>query len=151
MGGEVDIIEGANLAYTNVISGHTSDNCFLDPADSDLFSGERRNLNCAIGSQNVGCGFDPPASDGSSYGDGFNAANGGVYAMQWDSDYIRVWHFARGSIPSDIESKNPDPSGWGLPQAVLGGSKCDVDSYYTNMNLVINIVRWSWPSLDVLS
>ncbi|CAM1511552.1 Fc.00g090650.m01.CDS01 [Cosmosporella sp. VM-42] len=139
MGGEIDVLEGANLAYTNVISGHTSDNCFLDPVDSDLFSGERRNLDCAIGARNVGCGFDPPATDVSSYGDGFNAAHGGVYAMQWDSDYIRVWHFARGSIPSDIEAKNPDPTGWGLPQAVFGGSKCDVDTYYNNMNLVINI------------
>lgn len=138
--GEVDIIEGANLAYSNIISGHTADGCFLDPADENLFSGERRNIDCAVGTQNIGCGFNPLASDTSSYGDAFNAANGGVYAMEWDSDYIRLWHFPRGAIPADIEAKKPDPKKWGLPQALLGGSKCDVDTFYSNMNIVINIV-----------
>ncbi|KAF4470761.1 mixed-linked glucanase precursor MLG1 [Fusarium albosuccineum] len=139
MGGEIDIIEGANLAYTNVMSGHTSEDCMLDPEDEGLFSGERRNLDCYVGQANIGCGFNPPASDSSSYGDGFNAANGGVYAMEWDSEYIKIWHFPRGAIPADIEAKKPDPEKWGLPQALFGGSKCDVDKYYSNMNIVLNI------------
>lgn len=130
------------MAYSNIISAHTSDGCFLDPATEGLFTGERRNLDCAIGTMNVGCGYNPPASDVSSYGDGFNAANGGVYAMEWDSDYIKVWHFPRGSIPSDIDAKKPEPQGWGLPQALFGGSACDVDSYFKNMNIVINIVSY---------
>ncbi|KAF4975137.1 hypothetical protein FZEAL_8036 [Fusarium zealandicum] len=138
-GGEIDIVEGANLAYTNVISGHTAKGCQLDPADAGLFSGDRRNLDCFAGEDNIGCGFNPPASDTSSYGDGFNAANGGVYAMEWDSEYIKVWHFPRGAIPADIGAKMPDPKKWGLPQALFGGSKCDVDDYFSNMNIVINI------------
>lgn len=141
-GGEIDIIEGANMAYSNVISAHTADGCFLDPADAGKFTGTQRNSDCEIGSMNVGCGYDPPVSDASSYGDGFNAANGGVYAMLWDSDYIRVWHFPRGKVPSDIAAKKPEPKGWGLPQALFGGSKCDVDSYFKNMNIVINIVSY---------
>ncbi|KAL2691829.1 hypothetical protein Neosp_002220 [[Neocosmospora] mangrovei] len=138
-GGEIDIIEGANLAYTNTMSGHTAEGCQLDPADSDLFSGERRNLDCFVGTDNIGCGFNPPSSDTSSYGDGFNAANGGVYAMEWDSDYIKIWHFPRGAIPADIEAKTPDPKKWGLPQALFGGSKCNVDDFYEDMNIVLNI------------
>ena len=128
------------MAYSNIISAHTADGCFLDPADTDMFTGKQRNSDCEIGSANVGCGYDPPASDASSYGDGFNAVNGGVYAMLWDSDFIRVWHFARGNIPSDIVDKKPEPEGWGLPQALFGGSKCDVDTYFKNMNIVLNIV-----------
>lgn len=122
------------------MSGHTAEGCQLDPADSDLFSGERRNLDCFVGTDNVGCGFNPPSSDASSYGDGFNAANGGVYAMEWDSDYIKIWHFPRGAIPADIEAKRPDPKKWGLPQALFGGSKCNVDDFYEDMNIVLNIV-----------
>lgn len=136
----MDIIEGANTAYNNIISAHTADGCSLDPADSGLYAGEQRNSDCSIGGNNIGCGYNLPTNDVSSYGDGFNAANGGVYAMQWDSDYIRVWHFARGSIPADIEAKNPQPEGWGLPDALFGGSKCDVDSYFKDMSIVINIV-----------
>ncbi|KAI8679781.1 hypothetical protein NCS57_00256700 [Fusarium keratoplasticum] len=138
-GGEIDIIEGANLAYTNTMSGHTAEGCQLDPADEDLFSGERRNLDCFVGTDNIGCGFNPPSSDTSSYGDGFNAANGGVYAMEWDSEYIKIWHFPRGAIPADIEDKRPDPKKWGLPQALFGGRKCNVDDFYHDMNIVLNI------------
>ncbi|KAF4342217.1 mixed-linked glucanase precursor MLG1 [Fusarium beomiforme] len=137
--GEVDILEGANLAYTNIMSAHTAEGCMLDPADSNLFSGDRRSLDCAVGTDNVGCGFTPPASDTSSYGDGFNAVGGGVYAMEWDSDYISIWHFPRGAIPADIEAKRPDPRKWGLPQSLFGGSKCNVDEYFNNMRIVLNI------------
>ncbi|KAJ4328519.1 hypothetical protein N0V84_001036 [Fusarium piperis] len=121
------------------MSGHTAEGCQLDPADEDLFSGERQNLDCFVGTDNIGCGFNPPSSDTSSYGDGFNAANGGVYAMEWDSEYIKIWHFPRGAIPADIEAKRPDPKTWGLPQALFGGRKCNVDEYYHDMNIVLNI------------
>ncbi|KAF4443906.1 mixed-linked glucanase precursor MLG1 [Fusarium acutatum] len=137
--GEVDILEGANLAYTNIMSAHTADGCMLDPADSNLFSGNPQSLDCAVGTDNVGCGFTPPASDTSSYGDGFNAVGGGVYAMEWDSEYISIWHFPRGAIPADIEAKRPDPKKWGLPQSLFGGSKCNVDEYFNDMRIVLNI------------
>ncbi|RGP78569.1 glycoside hydrolase family 16 [Fusarium longipes] len=139
MGGEIDILEGANLAYTNIMSAHTAQGCMLDPADSNLFSGIRRNLDCGVGTDNVGCGFNPPESDTSSYGDGFNAVGGGVYAMEWDSEYISIWHFPRGAIPADIEAKRPDPRKWGVPQSLFGGSKCNVDDYFSDMRLVLNI------------
>ncbi|KAM0506223.1 hypothetical protein ACHAP8_001257 [Fusarium lateritium] len=139
LGGEIDILEGANLAYTNIMSAHTAEGCILDPADSNLFSGTRRNLDCGVGTDNVGCGFNPPESDTSSYGDGFNAVGGGVYAMEWDSKYISIWHFPRGAIPADIEAKRPDPRKWGLPQSLFGGAKCNVDEYFSDMKLVLNI------------
>ncbi|KAK7420855.1 hypothetical protein QQZ08_010184 [Neonectria magnoliae] len=138
-GGELDIIEGANLAYTNIISAHTADGCKLGQSDEGLFTGERRNLDCSVDEANTGCGYNPPASDTSSYGDGFNAVDGGVYAMQWNLDFLHVWHFPRDSIPADIPAKQPDPTGWGLPQAIFGGSQCDVQSFFNDMNLVINI------------
>lgn len=59
--------------------------------------------------------------------------------MEWAENAIKIWHFARGSIPEDITQKNPDPSNWGNPTASFGGSSCDVDKYFKNMNLVINI------------
>ncbi|KAM0563513.1 hypothetical protein ACHAPJ_001234 [Fusarium lateritium] len=137
--GEIDILEGANLAYNNIMTGHTAEGCMLDPADENLFSGERLSLDCGVGMDNVGCGFNPPESDKSSYGDAFNAIGGGVYAMEWDSEYIKIWHFPRGSIPADIEAKKPDPKKWGLPQSLFGGSKCNVDEYFKDFKLVLNI------------
>ena len=138
--GEVDILEGANLAYTNIMSAHTAEGCMLDPADSNLYSGILRDADCGVGTDNVGCGFNPPESDTSSYGDSFNAVGGGVYAMEWDSEYISIWHFPRGAIPADIVAKRPDPKKWGLPQSLFGGSKCNVNDYFRDMRLVLNIV-----------
>ena len=140
-GGEIDIIEGVNTAHQNIISAHTADGCTQSQSLKGSFSGVQRNVDCAIGSANIGCGFSPPANDTSSYGDGFNAVNGGVYAMQWKSDDIKIWHFERDRIPADIELKKPDPQGWKLPDAVFGGSSCDVRSFFKDMSLVINIVR----------
>ncbi|KAM0249219.1 hypothetical protein ACHAQJ_009125 [Trichoderma viride] len=137
--GEVDIIEGVNTAHSNIISAHTADGCTQDASINGLFSGEQLNTQCAVGTANIGCGFNPSAEDVSSYGDGFNAAHGGVYAMEWDPENIRIWHFPRGSIPDDIENKKPDPDTWGQPMAIFGGPSCDVDKYFKNMRLVLNI------------
>lgn len=106
------------------------------------FSGIQRSKNCDVGTENVGCGYGSPAGDASAYGDGFNAAGGGVYAMEWDSEFIKIWHFARSQIPRDISSKEPNPDEWGMPHAVFGGDSCDVDKYFKDMSLVINIVSF---------
>jgi hypothetical protein len=142
--GELDIIEGVNTAYNNIISGHTADGCVQDSSINGQYTGDMQTMQCAVGSENIGCGFTPPASDTSSYGDGFNAVGGGVYAVQWDSQHLKVWHFPRGAIPVDIADKQPDPDGWGPPEAIFGGSSCDVDSFWKNMKLVINIVSRSY-------
>lgn len=78
-----------------------------------------------------------------SYGDSFNGEGGGVYAMEWDSDWLKIRHFARSTLPGDITSASivvPDPKAWGPPAAIFGGPLCDVDSFFYNMSLVINIV-----------
>ncbi|PHH75792.1 hypothetical protein CDD82_4280 [Ophiocordyceps australis] len=135
-GGEVDILEGANTAQKNLISAHTTEGCSIAPPAKQNYLGEQTHVSCAVDSQNVGCGFN--AAKSTSYGDGFNAAGGGVYAMQWDSDDIKVWHFARNEVPADVEARKPDPTKWKLPEAVFGGAGCKVDSYFKDMKLVIN-------------
>ncbi|RDA86087.1 hypothetical protein CP532_1152 [Ophiocordyceps camponoti-leonardi (nom. inval.)] len=138
-GGEVDIIEGVNTLHRNAVTAHTVEGCILESSPDSPYSGTMSGTRCAVGDQNIGCGFSSPLNVTTSYGDGFNAANGGVYAMLWDSRHIKVWHFPRGEIPGDIEAKRPDPKRWKPPVAVFGGSKCAVDSFFKNMKLVINI------------
>lgn len=121
------------------MSVHAGKGCELDNKVMSKVSGVAQSKFCSAGSENVGCGYTPPESDTSSYGDGFNAVQGGVYAMQWDDKHINLWHFARNDIPSDIITKKPEPSTWGLPQARFGGDSCNVGKYFRNMNLVLNI------------
>ncbi|KIW83989.1 hypothetical protein Z517_03235 [Fonsecaea pedrosoi CBS 271.37] len=133
--GEIDIMEGANMANYNAATLHTSPNCTI-AGDSRTMTGQLSNNNCAYyPGYNVGCGIrdNRPAS----YGTGFNAIGGGVYAMQWTSDFVSVWFFPRGSIPSDITSKTPNPSSWGLPAAKMQGS-CVFDQHFQAHKIILN-------------
>ncbi|KAF3064115.1 Endo-1,3(4)-beta-glucanase xgeA [Daldinia childiae] len=134
LGGELDIIDGANTAQRNLYSAHTS--------PSAGFTGEQGRANCSPTLDNIGCYTVSPPSDTTSYGDAFNAEGGGVYALEWDSEDLKLWHFPRSIIPDNIVYAHvvgPDPSTWGPPHAVFGGSSCSPDEYFFNMSLVLNI------------
>ncbi|KAJ9150207.1 Mixed-linked glucanase [Pleurostoma richardsiae] len=137
--GELDIIEGANTAQVNLISAHTLEGCTL-PASGD-FTGTQGSTDCTSpgNNGNIGCNYVPPSTDTSSYGDSFNAIGGGIYAVEWTDDTIKVWHFPRNAIPVDIVLKVPDPSGWGEPEALFGGSTCDVDTFFNDMSIVLTM------------
>ncbi|KAI1281168.1 glycoside hydrolase family 16 protein [Xylaria sp. FL0933] len=137
-GGEVDIIEGANTAEKNLFSAHTTPGC---QAPSTGFTALQGSRNCSTSPDNVGCYYAAPKAGSGTYGHSFNVIGGGVYAMEWDSKDIKIWHFPRIAIPYDISNapiSKPDPSRWGPPQARFGGSECDADSHFYNMSLVIN-------------
>ena len=70
-----------------------------------------------------------------SFGDGFNKADGGVYATEWTDSAINIWFFANSSVPSDIKSGSPDPTGWGTPAASFSGD-CDISSHFSNLQIV---------------
>ncbi|KAI0160412.1 glycoside hydrolase family 16 protein [Xylariaceae sp. FL1272] len=138
VGGELDIIEGANTAQRNLFSAHAEPGC---QSPSSGFTGVQGPDDCSVDIENIGCNYAAPAADSATYGDAFNAAGGGVYALEWDSKFLKIWHFPRSTIPDDIKMApmiKPNPSSWGLPQAVFGGSSCDPDTYFYNMSLVIN-------------
>ncbi|KAK5441476.1 hypothetical protein LTS15_011243 [Exophiala xenobiotica] len=99
-------------------------------------SGQLQTNNCAYyPGYNVGCSISDTRAP--SYGASFNAQGGGVYAMQWTSDYIRIWYFARGTIPSDIANQTPNPSSWGLPAAEFQGS-CMIDQKFQAHKIIMN-------------
>ncbi|KAI2469875.1 glycoside hydrolase family 16 protein [Annulohypoxylon bovei var. microspora] len=138
VGGELEIIEGANTAERNLISAHTTGGCHTP---STGFAGEQGPTDCSSGPEDVGCNYASPPSDTTSYGDAFNAEKGGVYALEWDSEDLKLWHFPRSTIPDNIiygHVVGPDPSSWGPPHAVFGGSSCNPDTHFFNMSLVIN-------------
>lgn len=117
---------------------HTGAGCSIDQSG---FSGKLSTSNCDVNApgqaNNAGCGIDLASSQ--SYGTGFNSNGGGVYATEWTSEAISIWFFPRGSIPSDINGPNPDPSGWGTPSARFGGSGCDIDSHFKPQQIMFDI------------
>ncbi|RMD40063.1 hypothetical protein DV735_g5059, partial [Chaetothyriales sp. CBS 134920] len=136
--GEIDIIEGVNSQVANQMALHTSSGCTLTNT-TKAFTGQIKTSNCYVAAAdqatNSGCGIGTSAV--SSYGDGFNAVDGGVYATEITSDGISIWHFTRSSIPSDISSGSPNPSGWGEPAASFSGD-CDFSAHFKSLQIVFD-------------
>lgn len=136
--GEIDILEGVNEQGTNAVTLHTDAGCSIDPNAG--FKGNLSTANCDVKApgqaENTGCGIK--STNPQSYGAGFNANLGGVYALEWTSQAIKIWFFPRGTTPNDINTNTPNPTTWGAPLAQFSGPGCDIDSHFQNLQLVIN-------------
>ena len=136
--GEIDIIEGVNSQSTDAMTLHTSSGCSI--SKSGDFSGSVNTANCDVNAEgqaaNAGCSIDN--DDSQTYGAGFNANEGGVYATNYESDAISIYFFPRNSIPSDISSGSPDPSSWGKPIAQFSGD-CDINSKINSQQIVFDL------------
>lgn len=144
--GEIDIIEGVNSDTTDSIALHTAPGCSVSNSNSAEGTTTVGN-DCSASDSHVGCGVR--TSNPNNYGKGFNAAGGGVYAMQWASSGVYVWFFPRGQIPDDIKSGSPDTSRWGTPTASFSGGGCNFDRHFANHQLVFNITfcgEWAGQS-----
>lgn len=134
--GEIDILEGVNAQQADQMTLHTNSGCTINKSG---FSGVANTTNCdgnAAGQpNNAGCAIS--SQDDTTYGTGFNAAGGGVYATLWNSSAISIWFFARSKIPADISSNTPNPASWGTPSAMFAGA-CNIDSHFKDMQIVFD-------------
>lgn len=137
--GEIDIIEGVNQQSANAMTLHTSEGCTINNSG---FTGNLATSNCwtqAPGqNNNAGCGIDATTPD--TYGTGFNSVGGGIYAMEWTSNYIQIFQFSHANAPADLNSASPDPSTWGEPVAFFQGD-CDIDSHFNANQIVSSILH----------
>ncbi len=130
-GGEIDIIEGVNTQASNQITLHTGGQCSIAP-ESELYRGSVGSTDCQVSSNSAGCFVTD--NNTASYGESFNEGHGGVYAMEWTSEAISVWWWARRDVPTDVSSGNPDPKSWAIPVARFVG--CDIDRLFQNHQIV---------------
>lgn len=132
--GEVDIIEGVNNQPTNIFAMHTSDGCTISGTDqtSTLLTED-----CSTTGKYGYTGCTSQMPSGSSFGTSFNKANGGVYAMEWTSQAIKLWFFPRNEIPDSIAAGAPDVSEFGKPSANFQGS-CDIDKHFKDHSFVFD-------------
>ncbi|KAK5172231.1 uncharacterized protein LTR77_003869 [Saxophila tyrrhenica] len=134
--GEIDIIEGVNTIDHNSMSLHTSNNCTISGAEQ---SGDFQTSDCNKDvNGNSGCGSSASNTNTpNNYGAALNRANGGVYATEWTSNYIKVWFFGRNNIPTSITIGAPDVSQFGVPVYNAQG-QCPIDQHFNNMSIIIN-------------
>ncbi|TEY61119.1 hypothetical protein BOTCAL_0174g00010 [Botryotinia calthae] len=144
--GEIDILENVNEKTVSLQTLHTEEGCYIsgnqystqlkdnvttyncdDSASSSIFGAQEGNSACS--------GTNP---DPNSYGTTFNNNGGGVYAMQWTSDVIRMWNFGPDAIPADITAGTPDPSTWDLPAFTTEGGVCNIDGLFANHHIIFD-------------
>jgi hypothetical protein len=130
--GEIDIIEGVNLQDHNEIVMHTAGTCSL--TDTDM-TGTVNATGCGEDLGTVGCVIEGHKG---SYGTSFNSQGGGVYAMEWTDDYLKIWYFPRSSIPASIKSGKPDVTQFGTPMALVEES-CDVANAFKSQSFIFDV------------
>ncbi|KAH0431262.1 hypothetical protein KCU90_g5820, partial [Aureobasidium melanogenum] len=127
--------EGVNMASTNQIAAHTAPNCTMKFQNQ---TGWANGYDCAV-STGGAAGCATGSNDQTGYGDGFNANGGGVYAMQWTSEFMKVWFFPRNAIPASISSGSPSPAlDFGTPVGNFDGGSCDIDSHFINHRMIFD-------------
>jgi hypothetical protein len=144
--GEIDILENIHKNTVSLETLHTYPGCNITGNQIvNQMTGTENTYNCddtaqgsAYGSQYLNQGCSATNGDANSYGDTFNAAGGGVYAMEWTSDAINIWNWESASIPSDITAGKPVPSGWGKPVFTTAHSTCDIDTYFKDHHVIFN-------------
>lgn len=130
--GEIDIIEGVNLQDHNEIVMHTAGTCAL--TDTGM-SGTVNATGCGEELGTVGCVIEGQTG---SYGTSFNNNGGGVYAMEWTEEFVKIWFFPRKSIPASITKGEPDVSEFGTPMALVQDG-CDVATSFKAQSFVFDV------------
>ncbi|EGN96843.1 glycoside hydrolase family 16 protein [Serpula lacrymans var. lacrymans S7.3] len=159
LAGEIDIVEGVNNQATNQYTLHSGIEtpCTLStpPANNTAaslnstlvnFTGHLMGTNCYSNqSSDGGCAIGD--TDTRSFGNGFNGAQGGVFALLWENSGMSMWHFARSEIPSDITARAPQPSNWSTPVGYWSGETCNIgESFYEHTLVFDTTICGNWAS-----
>ncbi|GAA6017774.1 hypothetical protein JCM11491_004613 [Sporobolomyces phaffii] len=140
-GGEIDTWETANLMEYNQMALHTTANCLAqNSSSSDEYTAQLLSNNCdSEANYNSGCNALDPST--TSAGQALAAAGGGMWATEYASTGIKIWHFQRSAVPSDLSSNSSsiDPTSWGTPTYFVPTSSCNIEEHFQAQHLVIDI------------
>lgn len=155
--GEIDIVEGVHDYTNNQATIHTNVGCTLASSSSNTLAISGNVIGgtdcAALTTGNQGCGIRAATSN--SFGAGFNANKGGIYAMKWDSTGVAVYFFPRGTEPSDITAGAPQPDNWGTAQARWPAASCDPFKFFNNHHAIFDTTlcgQWAgavWSSSGI--
>ncbi|XWW99379.1 hypothetical protein V2A60_007388 [Cordyceps javanica] len=136
--GEIDVLEAVNRGDAgNQMTLHTAQGCSMGGSRRKM-SGRALDGSCYVKDNgNAGCGVAGAKPD--SFGEALNRKQGGVVAVEWRDDGIRMWQFARDAIPADISGGKPTPDAWGTAAADFPNTHCDIGARFSNHSIVANI------------
>ncbi|KAJ7754175.1 concanavalin A-like lectin/glucanase domain-containing protein [Mycena maculata] len=145
--GEIDIVEAINLMDNNQMALHSYAGCVQAPGV--VQSGHSLITNC---NDTTASGCTVAETKNNSFGAGFAAAGGGVFALQFDVAGIWIWFWGRASIPASITTTasafepgsaaggaTMNISDWGTPSAAYPASGCNITEFFPAQQLVVDI------------
>ncbi|GAA5820193.1 hypothetical protein JCM11251_005520 [Rhodosporidiobolus azoricus] len=137
--GEIDIVEGVSNRRFNQHTLHTVPGCTRNPSipQTGLQNASWVGNDCQAWSWSYGCNvidWDP-----ASYGEGFNRAGGGVFALLFAETGISIYRWKRSDVPADIQNGAPRWKSWGLPVAAFDRSTCDTRSFFKQQRITFDI------------
>ncbi|CRK42825.1 hypothetical protein BN1723_005434 [Verticillium longisporum] len=132
-GGEIDIYGAWNLDAASRIVMHTDAKVGQCGIDGEGMTADMSKPNCAGDAPGQGsgegcAGLDPSAP--------YASDKGGVYALEWTDDAIKIWAFTHDNVPADL-AENPNPETWGLPR--FASAACEVGKVFADARIVMNI------------
>ncbi|KAI0345607.1 hypothetical protein BDW22DRAFT_893701 [Trametopsis cervina] len=138
-GGEIDTLEGVNLATMAHMGLHTEPGCTL--ANSSVQTSTLINsTDCSIfADNNSGCIVTNPNT--TSYGPAFAATGGGIFVTEFATKGISIWFFPRSSIPASLQGNQStiDTSTLGTPIGNWPSSGCNINQFFEPQELVFDI------------
>ncbi|KAL7622982.1 hypothetical protein AAE478_006661 [Parahypoxylon ruwenzoriense] len=135
--GEIDIYENWNDLTFNRHTAHVDDPSVVGECTitSDGMTATIDSPNCYDHAEGQWAFQGCSASEFSST---FGSASGGIYAMEWTDDYLKIWDWPRAAAPADVLSGNPVPSLlWGVPSYVI--KQCNINKAFRDMKMVLNV------------
>lgn len=140
-GGEIDTWEAVNQMEYNQMALHTTSGCEAQNSSSSVeYSAQLQYANCdKDANSNSGC--NALDTQKTSAGQALASAGGGVWATEYASTGIKIWHFERSGVPNDISSNasSIDPTAWGTPTFFVPDSSCNIEQHFAAQHLVIDI------------
>ncbi|KJZ79594.1 hypothetical protein HIM_01063 [Hirsutella minnesotensis 3608] len=148
--GEIDLLEGANTNSWNEPTFHASSQtgdgrCRLDGTRQTGFLSRNNCINEQ--SDEKGCSVvDVNGLAEPNAGSVLTGADSGLLpyhryqdAMEWTSDFIKIFRWRSDQAPANVDDSSPDTSIWGPPTAYLKHDHCDIDRHFSNQRLVLGI------------
>ncbi|KAI8963690.1 glycoside hydrolase family 16 protein [Daldinia sp. FL1419] len=135
--GEIDLYENWNDLTFNRHTSHVDNpavvgDCTLVASDMTAKIDSPNCFDFADGQANFqGC-------SASEFSSTFGSATGGIFALEWTDEFLKIWDWPRTDAPKDVLSGQPAPSSaWGQPSYMI--SKCNVDKAFKEMKMVLNV------------
>ncbi|KAM0665970.1 hypothetical protein ACQRIU_005314 [Beauveria bassiana] len=139
--GEIDMYEGWNLNTVNKPALHVGTKarvgeCLLDSsAQAEIVS-----ANCDNKFQDGVRAWAGQGCQVEEVNDGIWASeDGGIQALEWTKDAIKLYTWQIGKAPKNIDSDAPDTSSWGKPSVQVSSSGCDLSRAFGNQTILFTL------------